>query len=122
MGNRLSALSYLLRMIEVMRVTIGALSRFLYRRWRKRPDHGPQLLREVFEKLGGSFIKFGQILSLQIDTLPRDYCDALLALLDRVPPFSAEDVERVFLEALGASPRDLYREFNYQPLASASIG
>src|SRR5258708_6946183 len=120
MNNRLSALSYLLRMVEVTRVTMGTLGRFLYRRWRGRPDHGPELLREVFEKLGGSFIKFGQILSLQIDTLPREYCDALLALLDRVPAFSAEEVEQVFLEVLGSSPRDLYLEFDYKPLASAS--
>src|SRR5215510_8893074 len=122
MNTRLSALSYLLRMLEVMRVTMGALSRFLYRRFRKRPDHGPELLREFFEKLGGSFIKFGQILSLQIDTLPREYCDALLALLDRVPPFAAAEVERLFLATFHASPRDLYRTFDYQAMASASIG
>src|SRR6267154_2109950 len=113
MNNRISTLLYLLRIEEGRRVTMGRLGGFLYRRWRGRPDHGPELLREVFEKLGGSFIKFGQILSLQIDTLPREYCDALLALLDRVPPFPPEEVERVFMESLHASPRDLYSSFNY---------
>jgi ubiquinone biosynthesis protein len=118
----LSPLSYIGRMVELAGVAGAAMSRFLYRRLRGRPTHGPDLLREIFEKLGGSFIKFGQILSLQIDTLPREYCDALLALLDRVPPFPAEQVEQVFLETLLASPRDLYQSFNYQPVASASIG
>src|SRR6267378_1485157 len=109
MPKRLSVMSYFVRVLEVTGAMLSAGSAFLYRRLRGYPEHGPELVRGIFEKLGGSFIKFGQILSLQIDTLPREYCDALLALLDRVPPFPAEDVDRVFLEALRASPRDLYQ-------------
>src|SRR6266849_3316616 len=92
--SRLPTLSYLSRMLEVSGALSSALVRYGYRRLRGRPTQGPDLLREIFEKLGGSFIKFGQILSLQIDTLPREYCDALLALLDRVPPFPADQVDR----------------------------
>jgi ubiquinone biosynthesis protein len=122
MKTRLSILSYLARMIEFTGALLDTGGRFLYRHLRGRPEHGPELLRELFEKLGGSFIKFGQILSLQIDTLPREYCDALLALLDRVPAFPSDAVEGVFLESLRDSPRNLYAEFDYTPVASASIG
>ena len=110
------------RVFEVGSALVATVTRFLYRRKRGLPDHGPELLRGLFEKLGGSFLKFGQILSLQIDTLPREYCDALLALLDQVPPFPAEHVDRIFHETLRASPRDLYQKFDFQPFASASIG
>src|SRR5262245_58783282 len=120
--NRLPIRSYLGRLLEVCAVIAAALARFLYRRLRGLPGGGPELLREIFEKLGGSFIKFGQILSLQIDTLPREYCDALLALLDRVPPFAREAVDEVFREELDAEPAALYQEFHYNPVASASIG
>jgi ubiquinone biosynthesis protein len=120
--RRLSVLSYLTRVLELTAALASALSRYGWRRLRGRPPQGPQLLQEFFEKLGGSFIKFGQILSLQIDSLPREYCDALLSLLDSVPPFPAEQVERVFMESLRASPRDLYQSFDYQPIGSASIG
>src|SRR5437762_3948382 len=121
-SDRLPIHSYLLRVLELTSALASALARFTWRHLRGRPTEGPELVREFFEKLGGSFIKFGQILSLQIDTLPREYCDALLALLDRVPPFPPEEVERVFMEALHASPRDLYSAFDYEPIASASIG
>src|SRR6266403_1330600 len=110
------------RVVEVFSAVIATAARFLYRRRRGIPDDGPELLKNLFERLGGSFLKFGQILSLQIDTLPREYCDALLALLDRVPPFPAEDVERIFQETLQASPRDIYQTFDFKPFASASIG
>src|SRR5258708_13429385 len=62
------------------------------------------------------------MLSLQVDVLPREYGDALLTLLDGVPPFPPSDVKQVFMEEFGQPPEDLFREFNYQPLASASIG
>lgn len=91
--------------------------------WIRREEiRGPDIVREMFEAMGGSFIKFGQILSLQIDTLPREYCDALLSLLDRVPPVSRELVDIVFEEEFGETPSSIYSEFDDRPLASASIG
>src|SRR6266852_3672043 len=110
------------RVLEVISALIAVATRFLYRRRRGIPEDGPELMKGMCERLGGSFLKFGQILSLQIDTLPREYCDALLALLDRVPPFPASDVERIFQETLQASPRDIYQTFDFKPFASASIG
>ena len=89
---------------------------------RRRVIPGPERLRLLLEELGGSFLKFGQILSLQIDTLPREYCDALLNLLDRVPPFGREQVRQIFQQERGTFPETIFREFNYEPLASASIG
>ncbi len=109
-------------MLEVTSVLTGMLVKTGWRRLRKRPVEGPLLVRQAFERLSGSFIKFGQILSLQIDALPREYCDSLLRLLDQVPPFAREDVERVFVEDLKAPPESIYAEFDYTPVASASIG
>jgi ubiquinone biosynthesis protein len=109
-------------MWQVMAVMVRAVRAVTFSRLRGRPVNGPELIRQAFEELSGSFIKFGQILSLQVDSLPREYCDALLNLLDRVPAFPAAKVDEVFLAELGALPGDLYREFFYKPIASASIG
>src|SRR6516162_6902389 len=115
-------MSYLRRMLEVVIAAMTAFLTYLIRRLRGVAPQGPELVRQMFEDLGGSFIKFGQILSLQIDTLPCEYCDALLALLDRVPPFPSDQVERIFVETFRGSPRELYQAFDYPPIASASIG
>ena len=83
---------------------------------------GPRRFRQLFEDLGGSFIKFGQMLALQPDIVTLEYCDELFNLLDRIPPFSFEEVERVIVEELGAPPDQLFEYFDPQPLATASIG
>jgi len=104
---------------------VGALVRRwprLARRLRVGRLGGPQRLRVMLEDIGGTFIKFGQMLALQPDIISLEYCDALFNLLDRVTPFPYEDVERIFVEELGAPPSELFDEFEAGPLATASIG
>ena len=76
----------------------------------------------LFEDFGGTFIKFGQMLALQPDILPVAYCDALFKLLDRVEPFSYEQVERTILEELGRNPDEIFESFERRSLATASVG
>ena len=83
---------------------------------------GPERLRTILEDLGGTFIKFGQMLALQPDVLPFAYCNALFDLLDRVAPFGIEKVKQVFIDELGRSPAAIFDKFSDQPIATASIG
>lgn len=83
---------------------------------------GPVRLRLLLEDLGGSFLKFGQILAIQPDILPKEYCDELFDLMDRIPAFSYEQVHKTILEELGAPPEDLFDKFETSSLATASIG
>lgn len=83
---------------------------------------GPERLRAVIEDIGGTFIKFGQILSLQPDILAPEYCTALFNLLDRVAPFDYKQVEKVFREELGRAPSEIFDDFWAKPIATASIG
>lgn len=82
----------------------------------------PERVRVLLEDLGGTFIKFGQMLALQTDVIPFEYCHALSRLLDRVAPFGFEDVRRTFVEELGAEPAQLFEAFDAEPIATASIG
>jgi ubiquinone biosynthesis protein len=83
---------------------------------------GPERLRAIIEDAGGTFIKFGQMLALQPDILPFEYCRELTNLLDRISPFSYDEVERTFVEELGRTPRAIFDSFDEHPLATASIG
>ena len=78
--------------------------------------------RRLFEDLGGSFIKFEQMLALQPDIVSLEYCDELFNLLDRIAPFPFAHVEQVFQEELGRSPQKSSSSLETQPLATASIG
>lgn len=89
---------------------------------RATPLPGPERLRATLEEMGGSFIKFGQMLALQPDILPLKYCNALFSLLDRVAPFPMEEVERTFREETGKTPDEIFDSFDPKPIATASIG
>ncbi|HUG70843.1 MAG TPA: AarF/UbiB family protein [Pirellulaceae bacterium] len=82
----------------------------------------PERLKAVLESLGGSFVKLGQMLALQPDILPFEYCYALYGLLDRVHPVAVEEIEEVFRMEIGRSPSDVFDEFDRKPIASGSIG
>lgn len=83
---------------------------------------GPERLRVVLEELGGSFVKFGQMLALQPDILPLDYCNALFDLLDRCPASDYAHIEHTFIAEIGKTPAEVFESFDRRPLATASIG
>ena len=122
MNSRHPAFDYLQRLFQVLRIVIRQLSVLAIRRLRKQPTLGHELLRAGLEQVGGTFVKLGQIMSLQIDVLPREYCDALLSLLDRVPTSSEAEINSVFMDEFGRTPQELYAEFDLRAIGSASIG
>ncbi|MCF7853278.1 MAG: AarF/ABC1/UbiB kinase family protein [Candidatus Pacebacteria bacterium] len=78
-------------------------------------------IRLALEELGPTFIKFGQLLSTRHDILPEDLIQELEKLQDEVPPFPGDQAKRIVEDELGKPVADLFRRFNEQPLASASI-
>jgi ubiquinone biosynthesis protein len=83
---------------------------------------GPARLRVALEELGGSFIKFGQMLALQPDILSLEYCNGLFDLLDRIKPFEYCEVEQIFVAETGKTPVEIFDSFEQTPIATASIG
>ncbi len=86
-------------------------------------DLGAQI-RLALERLGPTFIKFGQMLSTRVDLLPLDVAMELKKLQDNVPPEPFANVRRV-VEASFRRPltgdEGLFRHFDEQPVAAASI-
>jgi len=79
-------------------------------------------LRLLLEDLGPTFIKLGQMLSTRPDLISEAYADELGALRDRVPPFSFKEVKETIKNELGKEITELFRSFDEEPVASASIG
>lgn len=78
-------------------------------------------LRLALESLGPVFVKFGQVLSTRRDLIPADIASELALLQDRVPPFSSKLAAKTIEKALGASPHVIFKQFDVDPIASASI-
>jgi ubiquinone biosynthesis protein len=80
-----------------------------------------QRLREALETLGPIFVKFGQMLSTRRDILPLDIADELARLQDRVPPFDSGLAAREIERSLEKRIDQVFRDFEKDPVASASI-
>ncbi|GFY97687.1 protein kinase superfamily protein [Actinidia rufa] len=79
-------------------------------------------LRERVLQLGPTFIKLGQLSSTRSDLFPREFVDELAKLQDRVPAFSPKKAKNFIAKELGAPVDILFKEFEDQPIAAASLG
>ncbi len=73
------------------------------------------------EKLGPTYIKLGQILSLREDLLPKAITDELKRLLDQLPAVSYERFKELIVESLDLPINTMYRWIDPLPLGSASL-
>jgi aarF domain-containing kinase len=81
----------------------------------------PVLLRMFCEDLGPTFIKFGQIIASSAGMFPDPYVKEFQKVLDRVKPFSFDDVRRTLDEEFGAEKAAHLIDIEPKQLASASI-
>lgn len=82
----------------------------------------PERLKLVFEELGPTFVKFGQLLSNRPDLIPETFVEELKKLQDDVAPAPFEVMKAQIERELGGKIEDFFSTFNTAPLASASIG
>jgi len=78
-------------------------------------------IRRVFEDLGPSFIKLGQLMSTRADMLPPEYIQELSKLQDHVPPVSFDQILPVIEQALGKPWQEVFSSIASDPLAAASV-
>jgi ubiquinone biosynthesis protein len=82
----------------------------------------PEELADDLEKMGPTFIKFGQLLSSRPDLLPEPYLKALARLQDKVKPFPYAQVEEIIASELGIRISKAFSFFEEKHLAAASLG
>ena len=79
-------------------------------------------LKEAFEELGPTFVKFGQVLSMRPDLIPESVVEELVKLQDHVQPLEFAVIRSVVEAELGKSLESAFLDFSPTPLAAASIG
>lgn len=99
---------------------------------RRSPEHeltpvgettlfSPQALRSLLERLGPTFVKFGQILSMRADLVGAELSEELSKLQSNVGPFPYETAREIIKEELGGYPEDVFASFEKVPVAAASL-
>ena len=78
-------------------------------------------LRLLFEELGPTFIKLGQLLSLRSDLIPEEITAELRKLQYAAAPLAFTKLEPILREEWGGQWRKKFRSIETRPLASASI-
>jgi ubiquinone biosynthesis protein len=81
----------------------------------------PVQFRKRLERLGPTYIKLGQILSLREDLLPKSITDELKNLLDRLPVVPFERFKELVQADLKRPLDSLFRWIDPKPLGSASL-
>ncbi len=123
---RVSFLSLIGRALTVMVVVVVAFFRYLGRRLvagRLTKEQREFLRGEVaalaLQRLGATFVKFGQILSTRPDLFGPGYTSALARLQDDVAPIAEGEIRAVLTSELGDAMGSLTIDWN--PLAAASV-
>jgi predicted unusual protein kinase regulating ubiquinone biosynthesis (AarF/ABC1/UbiB family) len=79
-------------------------------------------IREELVNLRGPAMKLGQTLSLHSDLMSEDFLAEIASLQMAAPGMHPSLTRAAFKANLGAAPEDVFREFDPQPFAAASLG
>ncbi len=99
-----------------------------YRGERRREKRREAVLRtaeDVTRAMGemkGAAMKVGQVLSLMGGVVPPEMAEGLATLQSNAPPMAYGLVQEVLEAAYGRSPGSVFRKFEREPFAAASIG
>ena len=107
------------RLLQILRVL--ARHKFLGALRGKKHWPSPKEVRETFEELGLTFLKFGQVLAMRRDLLSDAYIDELELLHDQLPALGIDAVRAMVEIELDAPLTELFASFSETPLAAATI-
>jgi ubiquinone biosynthesis protein len=89
---------------------------------RVEPNTTPQRrIRMALDDLGPTFVKFGQIMSLRSDMLPKPLIEELQQLQDRAAPVDAQSIREVIHQNIRQPWEAVFCSFDETPLAAASL-
>lgn len=88
---------------------------------RNEPVISAEVLRKMLEKLGPTFVKLGQVLSLRADLVGEKISEELSKLQSDVTPFSWQEAQQILTKELGQKPERIFKKIEKKPIAAASL-
>jgi len=130
---RESALRRALRMAGLSAGVAGSYAGYIAQRAFLGEERREQKLKSVHAKAGrrvrdelaglrGPAMKLGQALSLQTDLVPEEFLRELSMLQMQAPGMHPSLVRAQFKGTMGAAPEEIFRSFEPEPFAAASLG
>lgn len=111
-------LHFLINALE-LNLSLGT-KKYLEKKPQKSIEIQAKLFREVFEELGGAFLKLGQMLSLRPDLVGKEFSKEFESLLDNIPPENFEVIQKSIDEHITGG-MSIFSHFDSQPIAAGSI-
>jgi predicted unusual protein kinase regulating ubiquinone biosynthesis (AarF/ABC1/UbiB family) len=78
-------------------------------------------LRRVFDDLGSTYVKFGQLIASSPGAFGQDVADQFRTLLDKGASVPYHEVRGIIQTESGAALESLFAEFDREPIAAASM-
>lgn len=101
--------------------TFGVMSPKLLKLLLQRRQPKPSEVREVFESLGVTYIKLGQVIASSPALFPREYVEEFQNCLDNAPDIPFRKIKRIIESELDQPLEGVFANVDKVPLASASI-
>ena len=108
-------------LVHGARFAARSLRRMLFRVGASVAECMGLFITELFESLGATFVKVGQVMSTRPDVLPEEITRPLTRLQDKVAPFDVSLIPQIIKEETGKSLDQLFSEFDQHPVSAASV-
>ncbi|HEX2851117.1 MAG TPA: AarF/UbiB family protein [Acidimicrobiales bacterium] len=88
----------------------------------QRTDPLPRRIRVALTALGPTYVKLGQLIASSPGLFPPEWSDEFGVLRDQVPPFPGIEARKIVRDELATPISRVFKEFDDEPIAAASIG
>ncbi|MBI2705426.1 MAG: AarF/ABC1/UbiB kinase family protein [Actinobacteria bacterium] len=112
------------RLRQAVRVTARRLGPLFGLAARRQPVSNAEIaeaLRKMFDDMGGTFSKFGQLIGSAPSLFGDDVAGAFRSTLDDVVPIPFHDVKLAVEDEFGLPMSQLFSAFDEEPIAAASL-
>lgn len=109
------------RAFQILRFYLKARWQARYGRGRGNLEEQAVIWRQFFEKMGGLWIKIGQLIAMRTDLYSKELTGELSSLQHRSQGFPFSHAIKSIEQSIGAPIEEIFIELNEKPLAAASM-